>query len=181
MGVHPPLRHAWRRASSRVSLMLLPVALGTFAVVAPSGAASLRTGPVAAAAKTTGPIAVATRTVEVNLYANYHLVGRPGHTITEEGTFHGSASGTATSHSVAFSTALVQAQYSGRSKGGTFSGTAYSHNRTVGAIVYCSGTANITAGTGEWAHASNVKISFTGTFNRQNYSFSEHITGSFQN
>lgn len=170
MGAHTPLKRAWQRTSVRVSLALLPVALGTAAVVAPSGAAPSRSGSIALAA----------RTLNLNVNANLHLVGRPGHTLTEQGSFTGTLSGTVSSRSVAISTSHGTGTFTMSTKHGSFSGQGISHSRIVGATAYFSGTAKIVGGTGEWAHALGSVLAFSGTVDRQNYQFNEHITGSLR-
>jgi hypothetical protein len=170
MGVDPPFRHAWQRAFLRVSMALLPVAFGASALVAPSGATPSRPDP----------IAVATRTLNLNLNANYHLVGRPGHMISEQGSFTGTLSGTLISRSVVVSSTLGTGTFTLYTKGGSLSGEATSHARVVGPIGYFSGTAKITKGTGKWAHSPGSTLAFSGTVNRQNYHFVEHVTGSLR-
>ncbi len=149
--------------------MLLPVALGA-AIAAPSSATPAHSRLVA----------VAARTLNLNLYAQFHLIGRPGHVLTEQGTFTGTLSGTASSRNVTISSTKGTGTFVLYTKSGALSGEGTTHSRTVGATVSYTGTAKITSGTGEWTHASGSELTFSGTVNRQNYRFTEHITGSLR-
>jgi hypothetical protein len=109
-----------------------------------------------------------------------HLVGRPTHVLNEQGTISGTLSGTAYSRSTAISTTQGTATFTFNTKGGSLIGEAATHGRIVGAMVYFTGTAKITKGTGTWARARGSSLQYTGTMNRQNFRVTQHISGSIK-
>jgi hypothetical protein len=171
MGVGLLSKRTLQHGFAQVLLVLLTVALGAAAGVAPSGAASSSSGRGV-------PVAVAARTLSLNLSAKTHLVGRPGRTLNEQGTLTGTLSGTAYTRSTAISSIQGTGTFTFYPKGGSLSGRASTHARVVGATVYFSGTARITGGSGTWAHVSSSSLQYSGTMDRQNYRVIEHISGS---
>lgn len=170
MGVHLLLKHAWGRASVRVSLVLLLLALAAATTVAPSGATPSRPRP----------IAVAARTLHMNLTANLHLVGRPARVLNEQGSISGTLSGSVSSRIVAISSTHSESTFTFYPGGGSMSGQASTHGRVVGANIYFTGTATITKGTGRWAHVSGSGLQYSGVVNRQNLRAIGHMIGSIR-
>jgi hypothetical protein len=170
MGIHLPLKLRLNCSPSRVSMVLLAVILGAAANVAPSGAAPSRTEPVA----------IAARTMSLNVNVNLHLVGHPEQVFHEQGSFSGSLSGSVSTRNTASSSSAGEGTFTLYPRGGSISGRGSTHGYIVGAIAYFSGTANITGGTGRWAHATGSNMHYSGTLNRQNLHITEHITGTIR-
>lgn len=111
------------------------------------------------------------------LTVKMHLVGRPGHVLTEQGSVSGTYSGSASSRNVALISNQGESTFTLYFKGGSLSGRSTSHGHVVGATAYFTGAGKITGGTGTWAHAAGSSLQFSGTFDRQNYAVTDHVTG----
>jgi hypothetical protein len=146
------------------------MSLGAAVLAAPSSAVSA--GPARGA-----PVAASARTMPLNLTVKMHLVGRPGHVLTEQGSVAGTFAGSAYSRNIALLSNKGESTFTLYAKGGTLSGRSTSHGHVVGATAYFTGTVTITSGTGTWAHATDSQLQFSGTFDRQNYNVIDHVTG----
>ena len=173
MGIHLPLKQALQCVPLRVWLALSVTTLGVSACVAPSGAA-----PANPARH--GPVAVAARSMSLKLTATMHLVGRPGHVLSEKGSISGTLSGSVSSQSVTLPGNKGTSTFTFYTKGGSFSGKASTHGHVVGASAYFEGIATITAGTGVYAHAKGSNLQYTGVMNRQNFRVTDHVSGTIR-
>jgi hypothetical protein len=167
------LKSAALRGSSRRWLVLLPVLLGLAAVPDMASPTS------DAATPTRGMVeAVAARTLLLTLNSNLHLVGRPGRTLSEEGTFSGTLSGKVYSRYTAITSytgTATAVMYP--SSGGSISTRATTRGHVVGTDVDITGTSTATGGTGQWAHVSGSGLRFSGVVNRQNLRAASHLSG----
>lgn len=165
-------KHGRKSGPLRVSLALviLTAALGAGAWVSPSGAVS--SGP-----RHDTAVALAAKTRSFEVTATMHLVGRPGHILTEQGRVTGTLTGTAYSRNTTLPANRAESTFTVYGKGASVSGRSSSQGHVVGATAYFTGTATITGGTGAWAHAKGSDLHFSGVVNRQNYNVTEHVAG----
>jgi hypothetical protein len=132
------------------------------------------TGPALYAAS--GNARVASE-LEVKLTGHFHLLGHPGHVLSEQGSFTGTVSGPATIHFTLITLTSGTATVLFYPGGGSISGRASTRSSLQGANVYFGGVLSITSGTGKWTHSTGSKLNFSGYLNRTNFQGTAHLSG----
>jgi hypothetical protein len=144
------------------------------------GAAS---GAIAPLAKPTAPIhtrpiATASRRTSIREVASLHPIGRPGHTIKEQGQASGTYPGSITTAFSFVNGNGGEATTILYMRGGslTMHSRPLTKHSVVGAIAYAAGTVAVAGGTGIWGHASGI-LQFKATVDRQNFRGTLEIQG----
>ncbi len=134
-------------------------------------------GATQAGAKSRGPIATAA-THEVNLSekGQLHLVSHHNEVLQEQGGGTGTLNGHIT---VQLTLAYTQAsvKFTAYTSGGTIVGSGEGSTYAAGPVAHFKGTANITGGTGKYAHATAHGIKLKGTLVKKTYSFTVEVEG----
>lgn len=164
----PLSRLRWRGALLAISLAA--ATLWQAAWVAAPNAATLGRQSVA---KT-----VVANQMTVKLTGHFHLLGRPGHVLAEQGNFTGTVSGPATIHFTLITLTKGTATVVFYPKGGSIGGQASTRSSIQGPNVYFGGVLSIMSGTGKWAHSAGSKLNFSGSFNRVDFQGTAHLSGS---
>ncbi len=180
MGIRLLCKH---RPQRRLSLVL-PVSLAIPGLIAALSVAAISSAGVSDAAPANsahGSGATAARVMYLNLTTTLRLVGRPGHVDTLKGTVSGTLSGSTTGRFVSLGSTGGEGTFTiYPSTGGSLFGREITHGHAVGPTAYFSGTVSITGGTGRWAHASGRGLTYSGTFNRQNYHATSLLRGNIR-
>jgi hypothetical protein len=122
-------------------------------------------------------VAVAAREVTLRETGHLHLVSHHKEQIVETGSGTGTLSGTITVNlTLAFSQATVGFT-AHPSTGGTVVGHGEGKLYAGGHVANFTGTATITGGTGQYAHASGRNIRLEGTLQRKTFALSVKVEG----
>jgi hypothetical protein len=132
------------------------------------------------AARSSFAKAIAARQIAVKLTGHFHLVGRPAHVLTEQGSFTGTVSGPATIHFTLITLTSGTATVVFYPAGGSISGRAVTRSKLEGANVYFGGYLKITGSAGKWNHTTGTTLSFSGYLNRDTFQGTAHLSGSLR-
>jgi hypothetical protein len=157
------------------SLSILAVAMAAAAVScgAAAVAGSLGCGvAVAAAAR-----AHEARRFSLNETGNLRMTSKHEFTLNERGAASGTITGVIYVHLTVVSTSRVTAEVNIYPRGGSITGYgAASYHRGSETATF-SGSASISRGTGEYAHAHGSGLSFSGTIARSDDAITVHMSG----
>ncbi len=134
-------------------------------------------GATQAVANRRGPVAsAASHEVLLREKGQLHLVSHHNEVLQEQGNGTGTLNGHIT---VQLTLAYTQAsvKFTAYTSRGTIVGTGEGSTYAAGPLAHFKGTANITGGTGKYAHASAHGIKLKGTLVKKTYSFTVEVEG----
>ncbi len=154
--------------SPRAALAATVVSCGVAAA-----AASLGSGIAPAAAAR----ALQARSFSLKETGNLHMTSKHEFTLNERGAASGTITGVIYVHLTVVSTSRVTAEVNIYPRGGSITGygTASYHRGSETATF--SGSASISRGTGQYAHAHGSGLSFSGTIARSDDAITVHMNG----
>lgn len=160
---------AHRRRTHRLlaSLVAAVVLVGILVIGVAAQASAKGRGPIAAAAA---------HEVTLHEKGQLHLISHHNEVLQEQGSGTGTLSGHIT---VQLTLAYTQAslKFTAYTSGGTIVGTGEGSTYAAGPVAHFTGTANITGGSGKYAHASGNGIKLKGTLVKRTYSFTVEVEG----
>ncbi|MHB8242187.1 MAG: hypothetical protein ACYDHN_09365 [Solirubrobacteraceae bacterium] len=129
------------------------------------------------AALGTGQAAEAARTTALNESGHLRATSKHGFTLNERGSVSGTVTGTIYVHLTVVSTSRVSAEVNMYPSGGSISGHASASYKKGSQTGSFSGTMTITRGTGRYAGAHGVGLSFSGTIRRSDDAVTVRMSG----
>jgi hypothetical protein len=153
----------------RTQKMLASVVAATVLVGIFIGAAQAGTGHA--------PVAVAAaHEVTLREKGSLHLVSHHSEVLQEQGSGTGTLNGRITVQlTLAYTHASVK--FTAYTSGGTIVGSGEGTTFAAGPVAHFNGTANVTGGTGKYAHASAHAIKLKGTLVKKTYSLTVEVEG----
>ena len=116
----------------------------------------------------------------VKLTGHFHLLGRIGHVLSEQGYFTGTISGSASIHFTLITLTSGTATVVFYPAGGSINGRAATRSKIEGANVYFGGYLKITGSTGRWSHTTGTTLDFSGYLNRNTFQGTAHLSGTLR-
>lgn len=149
----------------RTVMVVATVLLGVLFAALPSVHASQ--GSAAGQATAQRSDARAARVISLVASAHLRITQVNENQVHAKGAVSGTISGTLTTHITINSGGRMTSYFTGTSHAGSLTGWGVSNYGVSGSTLYYSGTANITRGTGIYAHAHATGIKIEGTLNRR--------------
>jgi hypothetical protein len=171
-----PVSAAGRNSRARASVLTGVLAIVLCLAVAPR---VTRAATAADAASRAGARRDATVARAISFIANAKLrvTKSQGTTVEAEGPVSGTIDGYLRLHVNVASASRMTSSFVGSSRAGTVQGTSVSDYGVSGNTLYYTGSANITHGSGAYAHVHAVGVHDEGTVNRSGKVGEMHING----
>jgi hypothetical protein len=150
----------------RIAALILAAALSVLLLLAATGYAS-GAGSREHAIVRRRARAAATETL--NEQMRMHITSVKGKRISGEGSASGTVAGSVSFNLVLTTGSRGSAEFSGRNSHGTIEATGAASYRVSGPVSYYTGSVTSITGTGKYAHAHSLGLTFSGTLNRRTY------------